>query len=76
MTRIAGARQAGLVVDYKDVLEQAVANERRRVLLAVRDVVEVVKDTVPGRYSWETSPRDGTKVKADILFNIKQLETL
>jgi hypothetical protein len=73
MTRLAGtSRASALTVDYKDVLEQAVANERWRVLREVIRAVEAVP-TSDSHYAYRDIKID---MKRDVLAAIKRLETL
>ena len=64
--------QPGLHVDYKDVLEQAVANERWRVLRDVRDQVE--KIDVSERRSYSEYPRNAEQFKGDALAALRGIE--
>jgi hypothetical protein len=70
------SREDGLLVDYKDVLEQAVANERHRVLREVRERVEKLKTTRPGSgsRSWDTEARKAEEFKKDVLREIDNTE--
>lgn len=73
---IAGQRRAQstevLTVDYKDVLDQAVLNERRRILHNLRTRIGNLATSQPsarGR-SWDTEPRKAADFKADVLKEI------
>ena len=65
-----------LNVDYKDVMDQAVINERLRVLREIRKRVE----KTPTRrerdsYSYSTTPRGAEEFQRDILAILERLET-
>ena len=58
-----------LTVDYRDVLEQAVANARYQALRDVRSAVEAIPTTQPTRRidDWRRDPRSADDVKRDVL---------
>jgi hypothetical protein len=79
MTRIAGRRpqpeREVLSIDYADVLAQAIANERWRVLREVRRGVEAVPTSTPDKFdSWKSNSRNASEVKADILRTLSTIE--
>ena len=79
MSRIAGRRPGPerevLTIDYADVLAQAVANERWRVLQEVRRSVAAVPTSTPHKYdSWKSDPRTANEVKADISRALDRIE--
>ena len=75
--RIAGSRRPvdeGMVIDYADVLRQAVDNERWRVLREVRAAVAAVRtrDEKQG-YSYRSEARNPDDVKRDALAAIDRM---
>lgn len=73
---IAGSRrtEGGLVVDYADVLAQAVANERWRVLREVRERVDSIATSTPSKtHAWSSDDRTARAVKEDALKAIDRL---
>lgn len=73
--RFSSARAAEtLNVDYRDVLEQAVANERWRILRNIRDAAERIQTAESGSRSWEKKDRPASAFKRDLLAEIGRLE--
>lgn len=64
-----------LHVDYRDVLEQAVANERFRVIREVRQRAEKIKITEadPGR-SYSSKDRPASTFKAELFAALEAIE--
>lgn len=63
-----------LVVDYADVLAQAVANERDRTLREIRRAVRSIPVRTQQRDRYTSDDRTGPEVKADILATLDRLE--
>jgi hypothetical protein len=61
-----------LSVDYKDVLNQAVENERWLVLREVRRSLETIKTTKPSNY--DIQERKATDFKDDLLKSLDLIE--
>ena len=62
-------------IDYADVLAQAVANERHRILRAVRADLGRVRFFDAG-YEWEHKPRKDPKaLQREVLAVVERLET-
>lgn len=62
-------------IDFRDLVTQAVENERQRIVREAIRVTKGVNDEQPtsgGRYPY-TEPREGTKVKAEILAALERL---
>lgn len=73
---IAGSRrtETGLVVDYSDVLAQAVANERFKTLREVRSRVDSIATSTASRTDyWKSDDRSAYDVKTDVLEAIDRL---
>ena len=62
-------------VNYRDVLDQAVENERWRVLRQVRDILEAV-DTMKPRdgYSYSRDSKSAENYKGEVLIKLTALE--
>jgi len=62
-------------VNYRDVLDQAVENERWRVLRQVRDILEAV-DTMEsrGNYSHSRYSKSAENYKGEVLIKLTALE--
>lgn len=64
-----------LNVDYKDVMEQAIRNERAAVLRKIRNAVEGVKTSKDrDSYSYHSDPRSPDEVKRDVLAILTRME--
>lgn len=70
-----GRTSETLTVDYRDVLEQAISNERWRMIRAMRDAVESIatEEARPGQ-SWDRKGRTAAAFKRDLLSRMNQLE--
>lgn len=68
---LAGARrqqQSTLVVDYADVLRQAVANERDRLLYEIhREISAIETAELKPRSTWDSQPKDPKRIRAEAL---------
>lgn len=65
----------GLHVDYRDVLEQAVANERFRVIREVRQRAEKIKVTeVDPYHSYSSKDRTASTFKTELFAALESIE--
>jgi hypothetical protein len=76
---LAGSRrpqrdEGGLVVDYADVLRQAVENERFRVLREVRERVGKIATTKENARSYSRDDRTANDFKREVLREIDYIE--
>lgn len=67
-------RQDGLFVDYKDVLDQAVINERHRILREIRARVGRIQTTRERSGSYSRDPRSAEDFKKDVLRELEYTE--
>jgi hypothetical protein len=64
-----------LNVDYTAVMQQAIENERWRVLREVRRAVEQIKTNEPDGYNtYRTRDRSADKFKSDVISGLDALE--
>lgn len=79
MTRLAGANRSpsSMTIDYKDVLDQAVANERWRLLRILTQEAEAIytRSTSGSGYYSSTTDKSPSDMKRQFLAAIKRLET-
>lgn len=73
-TRPTPPERDALVVDYADVLEQAVANQRWQTLREVLALVEHTPTTEPSStYTYRSEGRRANDVKSDILAGLNRM---
>jgi hypothetical protein len=74
--RSGGRQSETLTVDYKDVLDQAVENERWAVLRELRRSLETIQvdKRVTQSYSYGTVDRSATEFKIDVLEMLGKIE--
>ncbi len=66
--RMVAQQGGGMVIDYKDVLDQAVLNERRRILFNLRRRVENIDTTKPvSGSSYREDHRNAVDFRKDVL---------
>lgn len=64
-----------MTVDYKDVLEQVVVNERWRVVRELRTLIEGVSETKKSpNDSWRYEQRRADEFKRDVLSGLARME--
>lgn len=71
--RSGGRPTEALTVDYKDVLDQAVENERWQVLRELRRAIETIDTTKPG-IGYRDDDRKAADFKKDLLAKLERIE--
>lgn len=74
-TRFTATPREAVAVDYKDVLAQAIINERWRVLREVRNAVEDIPVAMRNtRETWRTEDRSAQGFKTDLEQRLRTIE--
>lgn len=63
-----------MVIDYKDVLDQAVVNARATILREIRQQVERIQVTSPRPHSYSSDNRSARDFQRDVLAALDRLE--